>query len=54
MTNQLLVTQNNWNRSGKSNIQWFSLSNQRFKAAAMRLPCSTERQKKANGTQTQR
>ena len=31
----------------------FSLLNQRFKAAAIRFPSSTERQKKANGTQIQ-
>ena len=31
----------------------FSLSNQRFKAAAIRFPSSTERQKKANRTQIQ-
>ena len=45
---------NDRNRSGKSNIQQLSLSNQRFKAAAMCFPSSSERQKKANGTQTQR
>ena len=40
--------------SRKSNIHWFSFSNQRFKAAAMSFPSSTEQQKKANWTQTQR
>ena len=34
-------------------MQQFSLSSQRFKAAATRFPSSTEQQKKANGTQTQ-
>ena len=45
---------NNRNRSMKGNIQQFSLSNRGFKVAVMSFPSSTERQKKAHGTQTQK